>query len=287
MPKGPTSNRRRKPKLNAGKYLIPDPSSFSEYYSKAIGRALEVLECFQDGEITLSLMEISELQDIPESSLFRILLTLEAHGYLLRTADGSYRLTPKLLFGRLYDRAQRVREIVHPFLKDLNSRFNETASMGFLFQNRIEVVDTLEAIQEIRRTNTIGRTLPPHCSSIGKVIVAFLDRAVAERILRINGISARTEKTITDHAKLLLELEQIRKNGYSEDREESLLGGVCFGAPLFDERHHVIAAISVSTPLFRMTPEKEREMIRAVIDTARKASAAISEHAKKPDRAAE
>jgi DNA-binding IclR family transcriptional regulator len=232
-------------------------------------------------------MEISELQDVPESSLFRILLTLEAHGYLLRTADGSYRLAPKLLFGRLYDRAQRVREIVHPFLKDLNARFNETASVGFLFQDRIEVVDTLEAIQEIRRTNTVGRSIPPHCSSIGKAIVAFLDRAVAERILRINGISARTEKTITDHAKLLLEFEQIRKNGYSVDREESLLGGVCFGAPLFDDRHHVIAAISVSAPLFRMTPEKEPEMTQAVIDTAHKASAAISEQAKKSDRAAE
>ena len=287
MSKGATKSRRRKPKLSAGKYRIPDPSSLVEYYSKAIGRALDVLECFQDGETTLSLMEISELQDVPESSLFRILLTLEAHGYLLRTADGSYRLAPKLLFGRLYDRAQRVREIVHPFLKDLNARFNETASMGFLFQDRIEVVDTLEAIQEIRRTNTIGRCLPPHCSSIGKAIVAFLDRAVAERILRINGIPARTEKTITDHAKLLLEFEQIRKNGYSVDREESLLGGVCFGAPLFDDRHHVIAAISVSVPLFRMTPEKEPEMIQAVIDTAHKASAAISEHAKKSDRAAE
>ncbi len=273
---GPAKSRRRKPKLR-----VPDASSAADYYSKSIGRALEVLDCFPDGETTLSLMEISSLRRFPESSLFRILLTLEAHGYLLRTGDGSYRLAPKLLFGKLYSRAQQFGEIVHPFLKDLNTRFNETASMGFLFQHRIEVVDTLESIQEIRRTNTVGRTLPPHCSSIGKAIVAFQDRAVAERILRINGISARTEKTVTDHARLLAEFELIRKNGYSVDREESLLGGVCFGAPLFDERQHAVAALSISTPLFRMTPEKEREMIEAVMDAAGRASVAISEHFEK------
>jgi DNA-binding IclR family transcriptional regulator len=269
-------SRRRRPKTQAGKYRVPDRSSAVDYYSKAIGRALDVLDCFEDGETTLSLVEISKLKGFPESSLFRILLTLEAHGYILRTTDGSYRLALKLLFGKLYDRAHKIRDVVHPFLKQLNTEFNETASMGFLFQDRIEVVDTLEAIQEIRRTNTLGRVLPPHCSSIGKAIVAFQERSVIDRILRINGLSQRTEKTITDHVLLLREFDQIRSLGYSVDREESLLGGVCFGAPLFDERRHVVAAISLSVPIFRLTPEREPEMVRSVIETARKASEAVA-----------
>jgi DNA-binding IclR family transcriptional regulator len=284
MPKqAAVKSRRRRPKSLSGSYHAPDPRSLDDYYSKAIGRALKVLDSFPDGETTLSLVEISKLQDVPESSSFRILLTLEAHGYLQRTSDGSYRLAPKLLFGRLFDRAQKIREIVHPFLKELNTRFNETASLGCLFQDRIEVVDTVEAIQEIRRTNTVGRVLPPHCSSIGKAIVAFQERSVAERILRINGISARTEKTITDRNALLADFEQIRKNGYSVDRGESIPGGVCFGAPLFDERDHAIAAISLSIPSFRLPPEREPEMIQAIKDTARQASAAISGFSRNPE----
>ena len=274
------NSRRRKPKTQAGRYRVPDRSSAIDYYSKAIGRALDVLECFEDGETTLSLVEISKLKGFPESSLFRILLTLEAHGYILRTPDGSYKLAPKLLFGKLYDRAQKVRDTVRPFLKQLNSQFNETTSMGVLFQDRIEVVDTIEAIQEIRRTNTLGRVLPPHCSSIGKAIVAFQDRSIIDRILRINGISKRTEKTITEHVLLLQEYEKIRARGYSLDREESTLGGVCFGAPIYDERRHVIAALSISVPLFRLAPEREPEFIRSVMDTARQASEAVSAQAK-------
>jgi DNA-binding IclR family transcriptional regulator len=255
---------------------VPDRYSAVDYYSKAIGRALDALDCFEDGETTLSLVEISKLRGFPESSLFRILLTLEAHGYIVRTTDGSYKLAPKLLFGKLYNRAQKLRDIVHPFLKQLNTEFNESASMGFLFQDRIEVIDTLEAIQEIRRTNTLGRVLPPHCSSIGKAIVAFQERGVIDRILRINGLSQRTEKTITDHLQLLGEYEKIRNSGYSVDREESVPGGVCFGAPLRDERRHVVAAISISVPIFRLPPERETELVRAVVDTARKASEAIA-----------
>ena len=276
------NSRRRKPKTHAGKYKVPDRSSAIDYYSKAIGRALDALDCFEDGETTLSLVEISKLKGFPESSLFRILLTLEAHGYILRTSDGSYKLAPKLLFGKLYDRAQNVRDIVRPFLKQLNTQFNETASMGFLFQDRIEVVDTLEAIQEIRRTNTLGRVLPPHCSSIGKAIVAFQERGVIDRILRVNGLSRRTDKTITEHVLLLQEYEKIRARGYSVDREESTLGGVCLGAPLCDERRHAIAAISISVPIFRLAPEREPEMIRAVMDTARQASEAIASRTPDP-----
>jgi DNA-binding IclR family transcriptional regulator len=270
------NSRRRKPKTQAGRYKVPDRASAVDYYSKAIGRALDALDCFEDGETTLSLVEISKLRGFPESSLFRILLTLEAHGYILRTPDGSYKLAPKILFGKLYDRAQKLRDVVRPFLKQLNTEFNETATMGFLFQDRTEVIDTLEAIQEIRRTNTLGRVLPPHCSSIGKAIVAFQERGVIDRILRINGLSQRTEKTITDHFQLLGEFEKIRTEGYSVDREESVSGGVCFGAPLRDERNHVVAAISISVPIFRLTPEREEELVRAVMETARKASEAIA-----------
>ena len=86
-------SRRRKPKL-APETALTSPVTTGEYYSKAIGRALDVLECFHDSETNLSLTDISKLGGLPESSLFRILSTLESRGYLQRTTDGAYRLSP-------------------------------------------------------------------------------------------------------------------------------------------------------------------------------------------------
>src|SRR5262245_8955600 len=165
--------RRRKPKVKAKSLVAPEISQTTEYHSKAIGRALEVMDYFPSAETSLSLTELSNLSGFPESSLFRILSTLENYRYLQRNPDGSYRLAAKVLFGTLYDRAEQVKEIARPFLQHLNERFDETVSLAFLFGDKAQVIDTVEAFQSIRATNVVGRVLPPHCSSLAKAITAF------------------------------------------------------------------------------------------------------------------
>jgi len=121
--------------------------SSGENYTKAVSRALDVLECFPDGQTSLSLMEISQLVEFHESTLFRILLTLEGRGYLHRNDDGAYKLAPKLLLGRLYEYSEKIRQLVHPFLERLSHAFNETTSLKFLFDNKIQVIDFVSAFQ--------------------------------------------------------------------------------------------------------------------------------------------
>src|SRR4029434_6037966 len=157
MPKPMIKSRRRKPKVALRTITTSAVPVNGEYYSRAIGRALDVLECFHDSETSLSLTDISRLGGLPESSVFRILSTLESRGYLLRTADGAYRLTPKLVLGLIHQRAERVRELALPILKALNSSLNETASLAFLFEDHMQLIDTIETFHDIRITNTLGR----------------------------------------------------------------------------------------------------------------------------------
>ena len=102
--------------------------------------------------------------------------------------------------------------------------------------------DCIETFHEIRMTNKIGRVLPPHCSAMGKVITAFQDRALADRILEVYGLNPRTERTIIDRQKLFAEFEEARRTGIAADREESIRGGICFGAALRIEGKPVVAA---------------------------------------------
>lgn len=236
-----------------------------EYYSKAIGRALDVLECFPDAETTLSLTEIARLSSFPESSLFRILATLEDHRYLQRVHDGSYRLAPKVFYGLVHERAEQARTQVHPVLEQLSRRFNETASLAYLFGDRIQVIDVIEAFQDVRATNVLGKTLPPHCSSMAKAITAFQPKERADRILQVYGLIRLTENTKVDRLAILAEHEQIRHAGWAKEREESAIGICCYGVPLFDERHHAVAAISLMCPLIRTGPERESEIGEALL----------------------
>lgn len=254
--------RRRRPKAEG--------QDDEQYYSRTIGRALDVMECFSDERPRLSLTEISRIVELPESSLFRVLLTLQRRGYLDQDSDGTYQLSHRVLYGRVAERAEKLKIAVQPDLQALASRFNETVSFAYLFESRIQVMSVVETFHEIRVSNKPGRVLPPHCSAMGKAITAHQASAVIDQILESYGLTRRTETTITDRQSLLREFEHIRKVGYACDREESMVGGICFGAAIVPAKGgNVVAALSISTPTIRMNSQREKEISEGVVRAAR------------------
>lgn len=260
----PAVQRRRPKRSQAG--IAKDGAE--RYFSKAIGRALDVLDLFPDENCHLNLKEISTQMGLPESSLFRILMTLQDRAYLTQDSSGCYRLTNKVLFGKVRDRAGILRERAHPLLRELASRFNETASLAYLFEMRIEVLDSVDTLHEVRVINQPGRVLPPHCSSLGKAITAFQDPRTGDEILGVYGLIRRTPYTITDRQELLAMFDEIRRTGYAVDREEASEGGICVAAPIRSGQDRVVAAVSLSTPVARMNPEREKATIEAVVKAA-------------------
>src|SRR6185312_411726 len=265
-----TSTRRRRPKGNNGA-----DHSDEQYLSRSITRALDVLDCFPGAYSSYSLTELAQQMSMPESSLFRILVTLESRGYLAQGQDGTYTLAPKVLHGRLWERAQHVRKILQPAMLQLARRFNETTSLAFLFEDRISVLESLESLHDIRVSNKVGRLLPPYASSMGKSITAFQDRKTTEQILMAYGVFPRTSRTVTDHTKIYADFEQIRRTGYGCDRGEATEGGICIGAPVFTDADRVEAAVSVSVPLIRMDEAREREIIAELIRATTEMSATL------------
>jgi DNA-binding IclR family transcriptional regulator len=272
------SSRRRIPKwaLQTGDASASD----EQYYLRSIGRALEVLNCF-DGRAPLSLKDLGATTALPESTLFRVLLTLEKHEYLVQNRDGTYQLAPKLIFGWLVQAANKLRDAARPELERLANHFNETVSLAYLYDDRIHVLDCMETFHEIRMSNKIGRVLPPHCSAMGKAITAFQERGLADRILEVYDLAPRTEKTIVDRRRLFDELEEVRQTGLGYDREESTRGGLCIGAAVRAPGEPVVAAISLSTPLVRMTKEREKEIRAAVLASAEIIAGLVSEQERK------
>ena len=257
--------RRRIPKWVL--HAQTDALTNERYFLRSIGRAVDVLNAF-DGERPQSLKELNAQTKLPESTLFRVLLTLERCGYLNQEVDGTYQLVPKLLAGWKMERANALRDKARPELERLFNKLNETASLAYLFDDGIHVLDCVESFHEIRISNKIGRVLPPHCSAMGKVIAAFQDGARIDRLLEVYGLIPRTEHTIIDRYRLFKEFETIRESGIGYDREESVVGGLCISAAIRPDGLPVLAAISVSTPLVRMNSAREQEARFAVRDAA-------------------
>ena len=256
------------------------PAAFTEqasdqYQSKAINRALDVLECFVDDQSRFSLKVLAEKLEMPMSSLFRVLATLESRSYLTQLTDGSYGLTPRVVHGKLREQADRLTEMARPFLHQLAGRFNETASLAFLFENQIQVMDSVNAFHPVRVINTPGRVLPPHCSSLGKAITAFQPQPLMDQILEVQGLYPRTAHSLRDRGAVLAELGRVRESGYAADREEASEGGICFGVPIRSADGRVRAAVSVSSLASRMTAERERDIIQELLKTTSELSAVV------------
>jgi DNA-binding IclR family transcriptional regulator len=270
-----TKKRRRRPKL-AESASKDGTRASSPYLSRSISRALDVLDSFMGTGSDLSLIEISARTKLPEASVYRILMTLQSRKYLLQLEDGSYSLAPKLLHGLSQERAGALRKLLQPLLRSLAREFDETVSSAFLLEDRIQVVDSIESLRDIRATTRIGRVLPPYASAMGKAITAFQDRAIIDQLIEIYGVFKRTERTVVDRARIYEEYEQIRAKGVAFDRGEATEGGICIGIPIFSNPKKVESAISVSIPQMRYSDELGEKLIAAMQNATSNLAAKIS-----------
>lgn len=274
MPELQNKIRRRRPKAARSETDETVVSKNGLYLSKAIIRALNVLDSFRQTGRSLSLTDICETTKLPEASLFRILVTLESQEYLIQLKDGSYRLAPKVLWGVIHDRACAIGDLFHPRLQSLAREFDETASSGFLYGDRIQVIDTVESLRDVRATTRMGRVLPPYASAMGKAITAFQSRKTIDQLIEVYGLFKRTEHTIIDRPQIFQDYERIRTEGVAFDRGEATDGGVCIGVPVRSgtDSDWVESAISVSIPLVRYGEELERDVVAALRRTAKELS---------------
>lgn len=247
-----------------------------KYFSKVIGKALDILGILKESPQPLALNDLTERVALAKSSVFRILHTLEVAGYVHRDGSGRYRLAAQAQPIVPFNLQDRLVEAALPRMKELCREFGETVSVAALFDNHIEVVAVEESPKLIRMGNILGRILPPHASSLGKAITAFQPEEQRERILRSYGIHTFTENTITDERRLREEFERVRREGYSSDREETTRDGYCFGAPILLDPERAVAALSISLPKMRLGDASSRErMIRAVQKAAAEISATL------------
>lgn len=243
-----------------------DSERDDKYFSKVIGKALDILAILRAASQPLSLNELTLRVGLAKSSVFRMLHTLEVSGYIARDAAGRYNVSASVRAWAGDQFLADLIEVAQPVMRELIKEFRETVSLAMRFENRIEVVASIESPQLIRMGNIVGRILPPNASSLGKAISAYQPEAVRERLIRSYGINRFTAHTIMDEVELKAEFDRIKERGYSIDAEESVLEGRCFGAPVFAPKDEVFAALSISTPKMRVKDKQvEARLVAAVL----------------------
>jgi DNA-binding IclR family transcriptional regulator len=214
----------------------------------ALERGLAILEAVAKSRSGLTLSQLTRALDLPKSSVFCLLLTLERAGYLHRNAvTKRYQCEMKLV--RIAGQALEgitLRDKARPVLRWLLEQTRLTVHMGIAGENEVTLIEKLDAHTSSSMATWIGKGLDFHCTSLGKCLLAFSPEAEVDRILSTHALLRHNENTIASAQRLKAELAKVRSLGFAVDDEEEEIGVRCIGAPVLDAEGRAIAAISIS-----------------------------------------
>lgn len=229
---------------------------------QSVDRAISVLEILaRCGEAGVS--EVAAEIDVHKSTAFRLLGALEGRGLVEQAGDrGKYRLGFGLipLAGAVSDRLDITRQ-GHPVCERLAGDLGETINTAVLQEHWAVNVDQVLGGSTVSSHNWIGRLTPLHCTSSGKVLLAYIDPRHRAALLAASGAPALTPRTVTAAAAIERELTRVRETGHALAVEEYEVGLNAVAAPVRDRAGAVIAALSVSGPSYRLPPERLEQLI--------------------------
>lgn len=242
---------------------------------RSLERAFELLEHLADAGGEMALSELTEASGLPMPTIYRLMRTLVNHGYVRQEPSKRYALGPRLI--RLGESATRLLGTwARPALIRLVDEVGETANMAVLEGDAVVYVAQAPSRHSMRMFTEVGRRVQPHCTGVGKALLAQLPAETVREIVARTGMVAHTPHTITSPEALLAELTRIREQGYALDDEEQELGVRCVAVPLPDSP--TPAAISVSGPSGRMTHAKITEAVPLMQRTATQFAKALAAH---------
>ena len=195
------------------------------YRAPSVGRALKILELVSESKDGLSISELSRRLEISKGTVFGLCQQLETGGALLRDpATKLYGLGP--LVGTLAQRSYvltRLRDAAGPELSHLSLDLGQSFFLGVMGRDHVTVVDCRQPAGHIGISAGPGTRLPLTAGAVGRVFLAALPPAQADRIIS-RGIPPHTPNTVTDPENFRALLEQVRQDGYSVERDQYLMG---------------------------------------------------------------
>lgn len=243
------------------------------YIVKPVAKALQTLIVLGEAKRDLSLAELCPRVGLPKTTVFRYLQTLVAQGFVRHDPQTDrYGLGLRLWdLGQLVGANSRLREVAILPMEELRDCFDETVNFGVLDGKEIVYMEMAESRKSLRMQARLGGRDPVYTTSLGRAMLAFLpDERWPDHLPA--RLSARTTRTISSLPALRNELTATRRRGYAVDNGENEAEARCIGAPIWDRRGGVIAAVSLSAPASRFDEAREAEVAAAVVNTAHRIS---------------
>lgn len=247
-------------------------------FIESLSRGLSVLSILSESSSPLTLTELSDQLHLSKSSIQRLAFTLQQLGYLNRDEETKkYQLGQKVLsFGFSAMKNLDIRRVALPLLEKASKEIGENVNLAILEETEIVYIERIKTQQILNINLNVGSRLPVYCTSMGKVMLAFLHEDRLEGILERIEFKPLTPYTISNEKHFRRELKKVRARGYAVSNEELSLGLRSVAAPVRNFTGGVIAAVNTGVLSMRIPLRKlETVLAKKIVETAEKISVAL------------
>ncbi len=239
---------------------------------QSVMKAIDLLEALAAAGGELGLSELAADVSLPLPTIHRLIRTLVDRGLVRQLPNRRYALGAALI-----PLAEAARSMLsgwaEPVLSHLVETLGETANLAVLDGDRATYVAQVPSHHSMRMFTEVGRKVDTHSTGVGKALLAELGDEEVRRLLARTGMPAKTANTVTDPDVLIEELERIRRDGFTLDREEQEIGVFCIAVPL----RRTGMAISVSGPPPRMSTDLIERAVPALTAAAEELAAQVGD----------
>ena len=228
----------------------------------SVGRALDVLNAFMGEDATLSMSELARLNNLPTTTMHRLVLQLTDSGYLVRVGRRYQLSTHVLRLGNQHAvcRPGGLREVAAPYLAGLFQHTGFVVNLAVLEGSEVVYIDRIQGPKAPRSPSMVGGSLPALTTALGKAIVAFSSQDVVKRCFA-ESLVRSTPYSVVAPGMMRDQLLRARETGVAYDRQEAALGLTCVAAPILSATRAPLGAISVSGPVVRLNPESVASLV--------------------------
>jgi DNA-binding IclR family transcriptional regulator len=246
----------------------PEFGALPLYPIESVDNALRVLVLLGQRS-KLRLTDVSQYLGVASSTAHRLLAMLSYRGLVRQNvATRSYEPGPaldQLAFGLL--RRLDIRSQARPILEKLNTDLQETVHLGRLEGGDVHFIDSIESTRALRVVNRLGRSMPAHCTSTGKALLATLTEDELLAVYPEENLIQLTRHSLGTRTALIEDLAEIRRRGYATSQEESEEGVQSLAVALTALRSPRLA-LCVSAPVSRMNAAARRTIREHLIESA-------------------
>jgi DNA-binding IclR family transcriptional regulator len=238
-------------------------------------KTCEILKVLAGRPEGVTSAELEKLVRVPRTTAFRILKTLCAQEMAEKRGAFFFPGSSLMQIGLHSLQSLEIRSMSIPILSRLASETGFTAHLAIPSGFHSLILEVHDSPNPVRVASRPGSIVPLHCSSTGKVFLAwrFADRL--EEYFAGASNEWYTENTIVTPARMKEEIEKIKRDGYAVDNHEFYKDVYCLAAPVRDSRGQVIAALGVTGPSVQFTDENRSGAALRVVKAARELSAVL------------